>query len=167
MDCKHYREQVSLFIDNELGQGEQTQLFDHLANCMDCHLFLDSTMKFKSMKHGEEIAFPDEIDRNLFDEIKRREYVYSLGKNGLEVKAPFWQRRVALSLPTVTAITAAVIILVSTLFVNVLSLGGQLKNQPVQTAQDLKKADRQEVMVYGVRGVTVYGHEAKAEKSGM
>ena len=167
MDCKYYKEQVSLFIDNELGQGEQTQLFDHLANCMDCHMFLDSTMKFKSMKHEEQIVFPEEIDQNIFEEIKRREYVYSLGKNGLEVKTPFWQRRIALSLPTVTAITAGVVILVSTLFVNVLSLGDQLRNQPAETSQDLKKAERQEVMVYGVPGVTVYGHRGKPGRSGM
>jgi hypothetical protein len=167
MDCKYYKEQVSLFIDNELGPGEQSQLFDHLADCMDCHMFLDSTMKFKSMKHQERIAFPEEIDQNLFEEIKRREYVYSLGKNGLEVKPPFWQRRIALSLPTVTAITAAVVILVSTLFVNVISLGDQVKNQHVQTSQELRKAERQEVMVYGVPGVTVYGHQGKPGRGGM
>jgi hypothetical protein len=154
-------------MDNELGPGEQTQLFDHLANCLDCHLFLDSIMKFKSMKHEEEVAFPDEIDQNLFEEIKHREYIYRLGKHGLEVKAPFWQRRVALSLPTLTAITAAVVILVSTLFVNVLSLGEQLKNPPAQTTQDLKKTDRQEVIVYGVPGVTVYSSTKKPVKTGL
>jgi hypothetical protein len=164
MNCNQYKEQVSLFMDNELGPGAQTQLFDHLANCLDCHLFLDSIMKFKSMKHEEEITFPDEIDQNLFEEIKHREYVYTLGKHGLEVKAPFWQRRIALSLPTLTAITAAVIILVSTLFVNVLSLGGQLKNQPVQTTQAVKNAEQKNVMVYGVPGVTVYSRGGKAEK---
>jgi len=166
MNCNHYKEQVSLFMDNELGPGAQTQLFDHLANCLECHLFLDSIMKFKSMKHEEEIAFPDEIDQNLFEEIKRREYVYALGKHGLEVKAPFWQRRIALSLPALTAITTGIIILVSTLFVNVLSLGGQLKNQPMQTTQTVKKVDQKDVMVYGVPGVTVYSHSGKTEKAG-
>jgi hypothetical protein len=166
MNCNYYKEQVSLFIDNELGSGAQTHLFDHLANCLDCRLFLDSIMKFKSMKHEEEIAFPDEIDRDLFEEITQREYVYSLGKHGLEVRVPFWQRRIALSLPTLTAITAAIIIVVSTLFVNVLSLGGQLKNQPVQTTQDVKKVERKDVMVYGVPGVTVYSHTGKTEKTG-
>jgi hypothetical protein len=167
MNCNRYKEQVSLFMDNELGPGEQTQLFDHLANCLDCHLFLDSIMKFKSMKHDEEIEFPDEVNQNLFEEIKRREFVYTLGKHGLEVKPPFWQRRVALSLPTLTAITAAVVILISTLFVNILSLGGQLRNPPVQTTQDLKKPERQEVIVYGVPGVTVYSHPEKPGKTGL
>lgn len=167
MNCNRYKEQVSLFMDNELGPGEQTQLFDHLANCLDCHLFLDSIMKFKSMKHEEEIAFPGEIDQYLFEEIKHREYVYRLGKHGIEVKAPFWQRRVALSLPTLTAITAAVVILVSTLFVNVLSLGEQLKSPPVQTTQDLKKTDRQDVIVYGVPGVTVYSSTRRPVKTGL
>ncbi|MGA9364482.1 MAG: zf-HC2 domain-containing protein [Bacteroidota bacterium] len=167
MNCNRYKEQVSLFMDNELGAGEQTQLFDHLANCLDCHLFLDSIMKFKSMKHEEEIAFPDEIDQNLFEEIKHREYVYRLGKHGLEVRAPFWQRRVALSLPTLTAITAAIVILVSTLFVNVLSLGEQPKTPPTQTTQDLKKSNRQDVIVYGVPGVTVYSSTGKPVKTGL
>jgi hypothetical protein len=167
MNCSHYREQVSLFMDNELAPGAQTQLFDHLANCPDCHLFLDSIMKFKSIKHEEEIAFPEEIDQNLFDKIKEREYVYTLGKHGLEIKAPFWKRRIAFSLPAFTAITAAIIILVSTLFVNVLSLGEQLKNQPVQTTQDVRKVERKDVMVYGVPGLTVYSQSRKPEKTGL
>lgn len=167
MNCNYYKEQVSLFIDNELDPGSQTQLFDHLASCSECHLFLDSVMKFKSMKNQEEIGFPSEVDTFLFEEIKRREYVYTLGKHGLEVKPPFWQRRVALSVPALTAIIAAIIIGVSTLFVNVLMLGSQPRIQQVQTLPDEKKAERQEVIVYGVPGITVYGQVAKTGKTNL
>ena len=167
MNCKYYREQVSLFVDNELDQGSQVQLFDHLANCSECHLFLDSVMKFKSMKHQEEIAFPSEVDTNLFEEIKNRKYVYTLGRHGIEVKVPFWQRRVALSLPTLTAMIAAIILGLSTLFVNVLTLGNPLKTQQTQNVQEVRKVERQDVMVYGVPGVTVYGQTGKPARTGL
>ena len=167
MNCSYYREQISAFVDNELEPGSQTQLFDHLANCSECHLFLDSVMKFKSMKHQEEVMFPSDIDSDLFDEIKHREYIYTLGDNGLEVKVPFWQRRVALSIPTLTAISAVVLIVLSTLFVNVLTLGEQARTQPEQVVQDAKKVQRQDVMVYGVPGMTVYSKPEKSTKTGL
>ena len=167
MNCTNYREQVSAFVDNELDPGSQTQLFDHLANCSECHLFLDSLMKFKSMKHQEELEFPTEVDGYLFEEINRRKFVYKLGKVGIKVKPPFWERRVALPVPTLTVILAALFIGVSTLFMNFLTQSGGPKPQPAQSPVAERKVETRETIVYGVAGVTVYGRPAVAQKTGM
>ncbi len=167
MNCIYYREQVSAFVDNELDPGSQTQLFDHLANCSECHLFLDSMMKFKSMKHQEELEFPAEVDGHLFEEINRRKFVYKLGKNGIQVKLPFWQRRVALPVPTLTVMIAALLIGGSTLFMNLLTQGSGSKNQSIQNALEEKKVETREIIVYGVSGVTVYGRSGTSQKTGL
>jgi hypothetical protein len=165
MSCTYYREQVSLFVDNELDAGSQTKLFDHLAGCMECHLFLDSIMQFKSMKHRDTTIFPTEIDSSIFEEIKTRNYFYKLGRKGLQVKVPFWKRRVALSLPALTAMIVAVAIGISTLFVNILSVGGQPTLPPTAAVEQSTRVEKREVIVYGVPGVTVYGQSTKAGKS--
>ncbi len=167
MDCNDYREQVSAFVDNELNQESQTHLFDHLAVCSECHLFLDSLMKFKSLKHQDETEYPTEIDVALFEEVNRRKFIYTLGKNGIEVRQPFWQRRVALSVPALTALVAAVLIGISTLFVSLLAQGKAPRGQTVQNIPVERRVERRETIVYGVPGVTVYGQAEKRPKTGL
>jgi hypothetical protein len=167
MDCTHYKEQVSAFVDNELDPESQTRLFDHLASCSECHLFLDSLMKFKSMKHQEELEFPEEVDEHLFEEINRRKFIYKLGKSGIEVRPPFWKRRVTLPVPTLTAILAALLIGISALFANLLAQGAGSKAQLVQNSRAEQNVERRETIVYGVSGVTVYGHPGAAQKTGL
>jgi len=167
MNCQYYREQVSAFVDNELESSSQTALFDHLSECMECHLFLDSLMKFKSLKHREEEEFPHEIDEALFDEVHRRKYIYTLGKRGLEVKVPLWQRRVALPVPALAAMIVALVLGVSTLFVNLLAEVKPSPPGPVQNAATERVVEKRETIVYGVPGVTIYGQQARTERTGL
>jgi anti-sigma factor RsiW len=48
MNCEQYQEYVSQFIDGELEEGRESELFHHLSTCASCQEFLKSTMQLRS-----------------------------------------------------------------------------------------------------------------------
>lgn len=167
MNCTDYKEQISRFVDNELEPLSQIALFDHLAECMECQLFLDSLMKFKSLKNREEVEFPSEIDEGLFNEVNRRRFVYRLGKRGLEVKTPFWERKVAMPMPALAAMIVVAVLGVSSLFVNLLAPGRALQAEASQRPQTERVVQTRETIVYGLPAMTVYGQDTRTNRTGL
>ncbi len=53
MTCDEYQEQVSQYIDGELGDKESGPLFKHLSTCGECRSFLRSTLELRSKIHDE------------------------------------------------------------------------------------------------------------------
>ena len=53
MTCDEYQEQVSQYIDGELGDRDSGILFKHLSSCAECRLFLRSTLELRSKIHDE------------------------------------------------------------------------------------------------------------------
>ncbi len=48
MTHDEYQEQISQFIDGELGEQFQPGLFAHLSTCAECRRFLNSTLALRS-----------------------------------------------------------------------------------------------------------------------
>ena len=53
MTCDEYQEQVSQYIDGELGDKDSGILFKHLSSCAECRSFLRSTLELRSKIHDE------------------------------------------------------------------------------------------------------------------
>jgi len=53
MTCDEYQEQVSQYIDGELGDEDSGILFKHLSLCAECRSFLRSTLELRSKIHDE------------------------------------------------------------------------------------------------------------------
>ena len=53
MTCDEYQEQVSQYIDGELGDRDSGILFKHLSSCAECRSFLRSTLELRSKIHDE------------------------------------------------------------------------------------------------------------------
>jgi mycothiol system anti-sigma-R factor len=45
MDCKQVSEALFLFVDNELGEEQQTPFRDHVAQCPHCSRQMSYTLK--------------------------------------------------------------------------------------------------------------------------
>ena len=96
-DCGQYREMINMFVDTELEQDSQHQLFKHLSACNECQNFLEVLMKFKVVRQHDTVEYPAELDSMIFEELKVRKNVYTIGK--VDPRIPFWKRRFALSFP--------------------------------------------------------------------
>ncbi|KAF0139594.1 MAG: hypothetical protein FD122_3144 [Stygiobacter sp.] len=44
---KHYEYEINLFVDGELEKEQQSELFEHLANCEDCQSLFTDTLLLK------------------------------------------------------------------------------------------------------------------------
>jgi hypothetical protein len=72
MSCSNYEENINLFLDGQLPVEAQIELFKHLAGCAECRDFVEKTSRFRSVARKEEIAYPEKLDRTIFEEISRR-----------------------------------------------------------------------------------------------
>ena len=53
MTCDEYQEQVSQYIDRELGDAEAEVLFRHLSTCAECRAFLRGSLELRSKIQDE------------------------------------------------------------------------------------------------------------------
>jgi predicted anti-sigma-YlaC factor YlaD len=66
MNCEQYQEQISQFIDGELLQTAETELFAHLGVCEHCRTFLKNVLSLKNtMTFTQQIAVPASLDRRV------------------------------------------------------------------------------------------------------
>jgi hypothetical protein len=77
MLCSTYEEHLNFFLDGRLSVDTQIELFKHLAACAECRDFVEKTNRFRSAARKEEIAYPEKLDRTIFEEISRRKRVYT------------------------------------------------------------------------------------------
>ena len=98
MTCEEYEEQLSAFVDGEVPLPESVQVFAHLAECGDCRMFLGALMKVKKSTSEEEIAFPEELDEDIFAAVKQLRPVpvrYNLKQTGFLGRRLSWSFGVA------------------------------------------------------------------------
>lgn len=110
MQCANHEENLNLFLDGQLPAEAQIGLFKHLAQCSDCRDFLEKANRFRRLARSETVAFPEKIDRLLYEEILRR------GKAASEPKParsapPAWRQRVAVPRFAVAAVIALLLLL--------------------------------------------------------
>ncbi len=66
MICEHYEELASLYVDNELDNQGEAELFAHLRDCGSCRGFLRSALQARtSLLHEYPPPVPDTLDRRM------------------------------------------------------------------------------------------------------
>lgn len=74
--CEQYELYISAFIDNELDEEQQIELFEHLASCPNCRSHLKELKQIKegTMHLKEYLTPPVELEyfwHNLYHKIER------------------------------------------------------------------------------------------------
>ncbi len=90
-------ESVHLFLDGELSQGFQPELFAHLAACEMCREVMNTMMEFRRMSRQEVIHVPplaDEAVLTTLERSKKRRFQ----RDRYYERRPLWQARATLSL---------------------------------------------------------------------
>ncbi len=111
MGCNEYEEQVSQYIDGELGDEHSGTLFKHLGTCAECRSFLRSTLELRSKIHDEML-----IEREMQEEIVRTKSA------GSAIRPALLGRRISLS-PAVALSILVLVVMITTLVVG--SVGEQ------------------------------------------
>ena len=66
MNCEHYQEQISQFIDGELTHAAEAELFVHLGACEHCRSFLKEVLSLRStLTLTPQITVPASLDRRV------------------------------------------------------------------------------------------------------
>jgi len=66
MNCEQYQENISQFIDCELGTNDETNLFRHLSACNECRAFLKETLSLRSELLGNQtVIVPESLNRKI------------------------------------------------------------------------------------------------------
>ncbi len=155
-DCKRYREMVSLFIDTELEQGHEHILFKHLAGCEECQSYLDVMMKFKVVRQRDQVEYPSELDSSIFEELKIRKNVYSIGKiDPQPIHLPLWKRRIALSMPLVAAFIFVVLLGLGLIIYNIEGPTGPIRQSIVTMFQGHPRIEVRDQFIYPMPMQTV------------
>ena len=96
MNCEQYQEQISQFIDGELLQRAETELFVHLGVCEHCRTFLKNALALRNtLTIARQVTVPPSLDQRVLNLLKqpipqnlfwrKRETHYSFRALGLAV----------------------------------------------------------------------------------
>ena len=65
--CREFFEQLSDYIDGELATALWVELEQHLANCPNCHIVVDTTRKTVSLyRHTRPAELPEGVSERLW-----------------------------------------------------------------------------------------------------
>lgn len=120
MSCNEYQEQVSQYIDGELGDERSGTLFKHVGTCAECRSFMRSTLVLRSKIHDETL-----MEREMQEEIVRTKSA------GSAIKPALLGRRISLS----PAVAASVLMLVIMITALVVGSGGNQK--PIESSGEV------------------------------
>ena len=71
--CKSFLEELTDYIDDELGQELRITLEAHLAKCPDCWVTFDETRRTVEISRSVEChPLPDEVHQRLLDALESR-----------------------------------------------------------------------------------------------
>lgn len=76
MNCEHYKQWISGYVDEELDAGEREQLENHLSSCESCRRELEELVQFKESLAMIQFKEPSdaELDRywsNIYNRLER------------------------------------------------------------------------------------------------
>ncbi|HTY38803.1 MAG TPA: zf-HC2 domain-containing protein [Bacteroidota bacterium] len=100
-----FQQQISLHVDNALGDAESAQLFMHLAECGECRAYLKLVMRVGSHLASEELAeVPRTLDRRVFASVANP----PAQRTGW--LTPVWRTRISIPLPAAASIAFLLIV---------------------------------------------------------
>ncbi len=71
--CKSFLEELTDYVDDELGQDLRITLEAHLAKCPNCWVTLDETRRTVEISRSVEChPLPDEVHQRLLDVLESR-----------------------------------------------------------------------------------------------
>jgi anti-sigma factor (TIGR02949 family) len=77
-DCTHLLSSISDYVDGELDESLCQELEQHLADCPDCRVVLDTTRKTVYLYHessAESAQVPDDVRQRLFKCLNLEDYL--------------------------------------------------------------------------------------------
>jgi len=164
MNCDQRKGQVNLFIDGDLGSGENSALFAHLGECPDCTDFFEVLLKVKESGRGERVVYPADLDDAILGVVTARQPRWrKQGVTGTPWKF-LWGRRVALPVPLAVAAVVLIALLVLLVFRSARreSISEQIPRRTPIAAHEYPGQRTPVNFVYGMPEVRVYGnHSAK------
>ncbi len=63
MTCNEYQELISQLVDDELDDGQSSELFLHTGRCAECRAFLRSTLRLRNEIASQALATPLSFER--------------------------------------------------------------------------------------------------------
>jgi predicted anti-sigma-YlaC factor YlaD len=96
MNCETNEPMVSAFVDGELTEGEETQLFAHLIECASCRAFLQQVTTLRPL-----VAAVPVTDARLVP-LHHQQY-----RRAGEARRGLWRRRVSVPVPATVAVVFA------------------------------------------------------------
>lgn len=106
MTCEGYQEEVSQYVDRELGERESANLFGHLGTCSVCREFLKEVLELRSQ---------------IYDDILKRE----------PPKTKQAKKKIELSITTAVITTVMIILSTIAVFETILEPGQKGSSQVV------------------------------------
>jgi len=79
-DCKHLLSSISDYVDGELDETLCRELEQHLADCPDCRIVVDTTRKTVYLYHesaAESAHVPEDVRQRLFKCLNLEDYLKS------------------------------------------------------------------------------------------
>ncbi len=73
MNCEHYEELASRYVDNELDGAGEAEVFGHLRDCESCRGFLRTALQARtSLLHDYPPPVPETLDRRMDRLVRER-----------------------------------------------------------------------------------------------
>lgn len=104
--CEQYQEDVSAYVDGELGDKEMSELFFHLGTCGKCRTFMTSVIRLGSFLQSNEPA-----RRRVKTTMPAEQ------SQGRAQRHPIWKRTFDVSYPVAAAAAALMLISGSLFFI--------------------------------------------------
>jgi len=105
MNCAAYQEDISRYLDDDLSDREEQEMFAHLAGCESCRGFVRDVMQLRNALRRIPAPEPsDSLDRRVLSipEQWAREHHHVLSRT-----AGFWKQRLAVPMPAAAAVLLA------------------------------------------------------------
>ncbi len=108
MSCERFEEQVSAYIDHELRDDEAGTLFTHLGGCASCRRAMADALELRSgLREQSPLLAPKELDEKV---LKMAESRRRRQPDRRAIPFIIWQKRVAVRIPLVLAISSMLIL---------------------------------------------------------
>jgi hypothetical protein len=107
MTHNEYQQNISLYVDNALGDRKSSELFAHLAECTQCRTFMKISMRIHAQIVDEELAeVSRDLDRRVLSFVEGRSAV----SNRRTWYSPVWFTRISIPLPAAASLLFLIIV---------------------------------------------------------
>lgn len=73
MDCSGVLQELVDYLDEELSPELVAELEEHLCDCVDCRIVVNTTRKtIEVYRHQEPVPLPEDVSRRLYQALSRQ-----------------------------------------------------------------------------------------------